>query len=275
MAQYDVLAKAADTVAQRLGRAPVGVVLGSGLSEALDNVDHPQFMPYADIPGLAKTSTAGHRGALLHGHLGDTAVLGLCGRLHMYEGRTHDEIAAPVRLLSLLGVHTIIVTTAVSSTDPELPPGSVMFVEDHLNLSGGNVLAGDHDPRFGPRFPDMVGAYDPDLIPLLEQTAEQTGLTVSRGVLAQFLGPTHETSAEVRMVKRLGARVVSVSMVPEVLVARQRGMRIAGIACVTHMAAGIIEAPLDRAEMLKVRASFATDMQGLLSGALPRLAAVS
>lgn len=135
----------------------------------------------------------------------------------------------PVRLLSMLGVHTLIVTSAVGSTDPEVPPGHIVLIEDHINLSGQNVLTGEWDRRMGPRFPDLSRAYDAHLIGVLEDTASLAGVPVCRGVLAQFLGPSYETPAEVRLARSLGARVVSMSMVMDVLVARQRGMRVAGV----------------------------------------------
>jgi purine-nucleoside phosphorylase len=269
---YDELAKAADVVAERLGRAPVGVVLGSGLSEALDTVEHPQFMEYAEIPGMPVTQTAGHRAALLYGHVGETAVLALCGRVHVYEDRPLSEILAPVRLISLLGVHTLIVTSTMGSVDPELQPGHVMLVEDHINLSGVNVLAGPEDLRLGSRFPDMTQAYDPEVNAILEETAARAEVPASRGTIVQFHGPSYETPAEVRLARLLGARAVTMSMVPEVLAARQRGMRVGGLACVTNMAAGLADHPLSREDVLASGAANVGHLQALLMGALPRLA---
>jgi purine-nucleoside phosphorylase len=256
---FDAIKKAADHVAKHLGRAPVGVVLGSGLSECLDNLDHPQFLDFSDIPGMPKTGVAGHRGSLLRGRAGDVDVLALCGRIHLYEGRPRHEIAMPVRVLSMLGVHTLVVTSAVGSVDDELAPGEMMLVEDHINLSGENVLAGDHDPRLGPRWPDLTDAYDRELSGLLEDTARMVGIEVKRGVLAHSMGPSFETPAEVRMAKTLGARVVSMSMVPEVLVARQRGMRVVGLGCVTNMAAGMGYAPLSHTRALRTPSTPSTD----------------
>jgi len=269
--QYDILAKAADAVASRLGRAPVGVVLGSGLSEALDTVDQPKFMQYAEIPGMPLTKTAGHPGSVMFGRIGDTAVLALCGRIHVYEGRPHHEVAFGVRLLSMLGVHTLLITSAVGSADPELVPGHIMLVEDHLNLSGVNVLAGEEDERMGPRFPDLTSAYDPTVIAVLEEVAAQMGIEASRGMLACFHGPSYETPAEVKLVQRIGARAVSMSMVPEVLVARQRGMRVAGLGSVTNPAAGMVETKLSHSGVLRSSASNIQTLQGLLAGAIPQL----
>ncbi|MGQ0553199.1 MAG: purine-nucleoside phosphorylase [Planctomycetota bacterium] len=272
VSQYDLLAKAADVVAGRLGRAPVGVVLGSGLAEALDTIDRPQFLDFAEIPGLPATRIAGHPGALLHGYVSDVAVLALCGRVHVYEGRPPHEVCAGVRLLSLLGVHTLVITSAVGSTDPELKPGHVMLVEDHLNLSGVNVLAGEEDTRLGPRFPDLTRAYDPQVLAVLEETAQRAGVPCRRGVLACFHGPSYETPAEVRMARQLGARVVSMSMVPEVLAARQRGLRVGGVACITNMAAGIGPGTLSHEDVLRSSAANMASLQVLLGGAIPRLA---
>lgn len=269
---WDDLLKAADAVAEKLGRAPLGVVLGSGLSEALDTVEHPHFMDYSEIPGMPRTSIAGHRGSLLRGMFGKTPVLAMCGRIHTYEGRPMTDVAFPVRLLSLLGVKAVVVTSAVGSTDPELRPGHLMLVEDHLNLAGTNVLAGEYDPRFGPQFPDVTRAYDAELGDLVEQVGEQVGASVGRGVLAHFRGPSYETAAEVRMARTLGARVVSMSMVPEVLVARQRGMRVVGIATVTNLAAGVGGDVLAHDDVLRHSARNAQTLQTLLAGAIPRIA---
>ncbi|HTE04802.1 MAG TPA: purine-nucleoside phosphorylase [Planctomycetota bacterium] len=269
--QYEMLTRAADAVAEKLGRAPIGVVLGSGLSEALDSLERPQYLQYADIPGMPMTRTAGHPGALLFGRAGGVPVLALCGRIHIYEGRSLSDVAMPVRLLSLLGVHTLLVTSAVGSADPALKPGDIMLVEDHINFSGVNVLAGDEEPRLGPRFPDMTAAYDSEALRILEETARLAGVSCSRGVLAHFHGPSYETPAEVAMARAAGARVVSMSMVPEVLVARQRGMRVAGLANVTNMAAGLQGRPLRHEEVLRSSAANVANLQGLLAGALPRL----
>lgn len=272
MASYDVLSRSAHTVAGKLGRAPIGVVLGSGMSEVLDNLERQRVLDYSQIPGLGEPSTIGHRGALLRGYCGETPVLALCGRIHMYEGKPMEEVAAPVRLLSLLGVHTLVVTSAVGSTDPDLPPGHLCLIEDHMNLSGRNVLAGAHEPKFGARFPDLTQAYDPEFLDLFEEVARLGSIPVGRGVLAQFLGPTYETPAEVRMARQLGARVVSMSMVPDVITARQRHMRVVGVAAVTNMAAGLAGGVLKHDDVLVASARNASNLQTLLTGALPRLA---
>lgn len=268
---YEQIAKAADAVAARLGRAQVGVVLGSGLSEALDALEHPQFLEYADIPHMPRTGTAGHPGSLLRGDCGDVAVLALCGRIHVYEGRPLHEVCFGVRLLSLLGVHTLLVTSAVGSTDPALPPGHFCLLDDHINLSGVNVLAGEHDARLGPRFPDLTQAYDPEVLRVLEATAQRAGVPVGRGVLAMTHGPTYETPAEVRLARSAGARVVSMSMVPEVVVARQRGLRTGGLASVTNYAAGMEAAHLSHEDVLRQSAANAMNLQALLVGAIPQL----
>jgi purine-nucleoside phosphorylase len=268
---YEQLAKAADAVAARLGRAQVGVVLGSGLSEALDSIDHPQFMEYGDIPNMPVTRTAGHPGSLLHGYVGEVAVLGLCGRIHLYEGRPLQDVAFGVRLLSMLGVHTLLVTSAVGSADPTLLPGQLCLVEDHVNLSGVNVLSGDEDERLGPRFPDLTSAYDVEVLRVLEATAQRAGVSLQRGVLAQFHGPSYETAAEVRMARQFGARIVGMSMVPEVLVGRQRGLRTAGIGAVTNFAADLQNGPLSHDEVLRQSAATSPTLQMLLGGAIPQL----
>jgi len=270
--QYETLAKAADAVAARLGRAPVGVVLGSGLSEALDGMHQPRSMEYGEIPGMPTTAISGHRGALMHGTYQGIPVLALCGRVHVYEGRPFSEVATPIRLLSLLGVHTIVITSTVGSIDPDVPVGRVLLVEDHVNLSGRNVLAHEHDDRLGTRFVDMSRPYDPSVMSAIEKVAAQIGLPLSRGVLASTHGPSYETRAEARFAQGLGARVISMSMVPDVLVARQRGMRVGGIACVARMAAGLSDRVTSHERMLVASAGLASDIETLLGAALPQLA---
>lgn len=272
MSQYDQLSRAADMVGRKLGRAKIGVVLGSGLSEAVENLHGAKALDFGEIPGLPEPSTEGHRGALVHGTMNSIPVLALCGRIHMYEERPNAEVAAGIRLLSMLGVHTLLVTSAVGSIDPETIPGHMVLVEDHINVSGRNVLAGPHDPRFGPRFPDVSQAYDPVLTAAIEETAQVVGLRARRGLLVQFLGPTYETPAEVRLAAQMGGAVVSMSMVPDVVVARQRGMRVAGIGCVTNLAAGVSEHPLGHEDVLRSSALNAANLQTLLSGLIPRLA---
>lgn len=271
--QYDVLSKAADQVAERLGRAPVGVVLGSGLSEVLESLEQVRFLDYSEIPGMPEPTTSGHRGALLFGVASnDVTILALCGRTHVYEQRPLEDLTAGIRLLSLLGVHTLVVTSAVGSLRDTSPPGHMVLIEDHINLSGINVLAGAHDPRFGPRFPDMTQAYDTDLLGVMENTAQQVGIPLHRAILVQTAGPTYETPAEVRLARSLGAGVVSMSMVPDVVTARQRGMRVVGLGCVTNMAAGLSDRPLVHDEVLLHSAEISANLHTLLSGSLPRLA---
>jgi purine-nucleoside phosphorylase len=269
--QYDVLNKAADAVAGRAQRASVGVVLGSGLSEALDNLDQPHFVGWGEIAGMPKPTTEGHRGSLLSGLMDDLPVLAMCGRVHMYEDRPNDEVAAPIRLLSLMGVHTLVVTSAVGSVDPDIAPGTFVLIEDHINLSGRNVLSGDHDPRFGPRFPDMTRNYDRELMAIFERTAEQVGVPMTRGKLVHTLGPSYETPAEVTLAATLGAKVVSMSMVPDVLTARQRGMRVVGLGCVTNFGSGLTDRPLGHEEVLLNSAELCAGLKSLLNGALPTL----
>ena len=270
--QYETLAKAADAVAARLGRAPVGVVLGSGLSEALDGMHLPRSMEYGEIPGMPTTGVSGHRGALMHGTYQGIPVLALCGRVHLYEGRPLDEVATPIRLLSLLGVHTIVITSTVASVDPELPVGSIMLVEDHVNMSGRNVLAHPHDERLGTRFVDMSQPYDPSVGSAIEKIAAKLRLPLTRGVLANVLGPSYETKVEARFAQSLGARVISMSMVPDVLVARQRGMRVGGLACVAKMSAALADHVTSHERMLVASAGLAADIETLLGAALPQLA---
>jgi purine-nucleoside phosphorylase len=241
------IAAAARALAARLPRRPeAAVVLGSGLSD-LDLGPVSARIPYSAIPGFPRPSVPGHAGVLtLHG-----AVAVLRGRAHLYEGRAVEDVVRPVRVLARLGARTLVLTNAAGAIHPAFRPGDLMVIEDHLNLTGTNPLRGTA------AFVDMTGVYDPDL-------RRAAGRGVRRGVYAAMPGPSYETPAEVRMLRRLGADAVGMSTVPEAIAARSEGMRVLGLSCLANRAAGLAGRPLSHAEVLAVTRSMRDRVAALL-----------
>ncbi len=212
----------------------VGIILGSGLGELGDRIENPVAFPYESLPHFPRSTAAGHKGQLLVGQLAGKTVVALQGRFHLYEGWTARQAAFPVWVMKRLGVETLIVSNAAGGLNPHYAVGDVMLIEDHMNLMFTSPLLGVNDDELGPRFPDMSAPYDPQLIELAQQTAREAGFPLHTGVYVAMLGPTYETRAEYRMVRRLGGDTVGMSTVPEVIAARHAGMRVLGISTVTN-----------------------------------------
>ena len=241
---------AAAVVRARAAKQPlVGVVLGSGLGAFGDTLSGLIKVPYADVPGMPRSTVVGHAGTLCLGGVDGVAVACLQGRAHLYEGHELDAATFGVRLLARLGCRAVLLTNAAGGIDPSFSPGDLMLVSDHLNLTGRNPLLGPNDDALGPRFPDMSAAYDPALRAAARASALAAGVTLREGVYAALLGPTYETPAEVRMLRTLGANAVGMSTVPEVIVLRHQGVRVGAVSCITNLAAGLSPVPLDHAEV--------------------------
>jgi purine-nucleoside phosphorylase len=235
-------------------RPAAGVILGSGLSALADRLEYGVSIPYAEIPGMPVPHVAGHPGRLVIGDLvepggGKVTVAALQGRAHAYEGHPAEAVAFGARVLCSLGVRGLLVTNAAGGVNPAYAPGDLVRIVDHLDLSGTNPLVGENDERLGPRFPDLTRAWDPALGARLDEAARGLGIALRTGVYARMLGPSYETPAEVRMLRALGADLVGMSTVPEVIVARHMGVPVAGISVVTNHAAGLTPAPLSHAEV--------------------------
>ncbi len=247
------------------GLAPrLGLILGSGLGALAETIAQPIAIAYGDLPGFPLPSVEGHVGRLLLGRLGGLPIACLQGRLHVYEGATPAAIRLPVRTLRLIGCDILVATNAAGSLRPEAGPGSLMMLTDHINMQPFNPLAGANDDEFGPRFPAMEEAYDPALCQRLRAAAAATGVTLHEGVYAACLGPSFETAAEVRALGRLGADAVGMSTVPEVIVARHCGLRVAAISAITNLAAGLGDEPLSHAQTLAEAGRAANDLGRLL-----------
>ena len=255
-------------------RAPLGFILGSGLGGLADALEDARRVRYADLPHLAPSSVIGHAGQLVVGRWQGREVICLAGRVHRYEGHDWPQVVLPMRLLGVLGVHTVVVTNAAGSAHTRLQPGDLMLIRDHLNLTGGNPLTGPNEDLLGPRFPDMTEAYDGELRRLALAVAAEQGQTVHEGVYASLAGPSYETPAEIRMLAGLGADAVGMSTVPEVIAARHMGVRVLGLSCITNLGAGLGRGQLDHAHVGVVAGKATARMIALLGGvtrALPDL----
>jgi purine-nucleoside phosphorylase len=233
-------------------RPEVGVVLGSGWQAFLREFKDFVEIKLTSIPHLLPPWAGGRKGALVFGKLADIDVVCLEGRLHTYEGFTAQEVAYPVRVLGRLGVRTLFITNASGGISRSLPAGSLMLIRDHLNVAGEDPTSGEAEPELGPRFVDMSRAYDPELIKVTEGVAKRLGIRIRKGVYAGVRGPTYETPAEVKMLRNLGADAVGMSTVAEVIAARQMGIRVCGISCITNKAAGLSSEKITHEEVLTV-----------------------
>jgi purine-nucleoside phosphorylase len=211
------------------------MILGSGLGGLADELADAAIVDYADIPGFPRSTVPGHRGELAIGHLAAQPVAVLRGRFHLYEGYSMQQITFPVRVLHALGARTLIVSNACGGMNPLWGPGDLVLLSDHINLLGDNPLVGPNDERLGPRFPDMSAPYDPELRALARNAALELGIMLREGVYVAVAGPNLETRAEYRMLRALGADVVGMSTVPEVIVAGHQGMRTIGISIITDL----------------------------------------
>lgn len=217
----------------------VGMILGSGLGSVADELTQPITIPYQAIPGIHSSVVAGHASLLVLGYLQGVPVACLKGRLHLYEGASYESLCTLIRIVRQLGASDLIVTGAVGSLNPEMQPGEVMMINDHINFQPGNPLAGPNDESIGPRFTSLENAYDEDLREIFYRAAKPFNFTIPQGVYLSLLGPSFETPAEIRAYRLLGADVVGMSVVPEVIIARHCGLRVAGLGAISNMAVGL------------------------------------
>lgn len=261
----------ADVRARTDRQARVAVVLGSGLGGFADRFDEPVAVPYADIVGLPSSSVAGHAGQLVFGRCAGVDVVAMQGRVHLYEGHSPQQVVFGVRLMHALGATDLVVTNAAGGVDAALPPGSLLCITDHLNLTGVNCLVGPNDAALGPRFPDMGDAYTARLRTLALELAQEQGTTLHEGVYAGVLGPSYETPAEIRMLQTLGASAVGMSTVQEVIAARHLGMRVLGISCITNAAAGLTNEVLKHEDVQRAAQAASAALQRLVAAIVGKL----
>jgi purine-nucleoside phosphorylase len=257
--------EAAGFVRERIAVHPrVAVVLGSGLGSFAESIEHPVAIAYQDIPHFPRPTVEGHSGRLIIGSVADTAVVVMQGRVHAYEGYSPEDVTFPIRVLGRLGITTLIITNAAGGIRLDLRQGQLVLISDHINFSGRNPVSGANDERLGPRFFDMTEAYSKRLRLLAHSAAE-----LAEGVYLSLSGPSFETPAEIRAFRSWGADMVGMSTVHEVIVARHMGIEVLGISCVTNMAAGILDQPINHQEVMETGARVQAQLTSLLVALLP------
>ncbi len=251
----DMLKKLDETVEflkSKIDFAPeIAIILGSGLGKLADFTKDAKVIPYEDIPNFPETTVAGHEGKLIFGTINNRKVVAMKGRFHYYEGNEMGAVVYPIRVFKRLGIENLIVTNAAGGVNTSFKPGDLMLITDHISLFCENPLRGENIDDLGPRFPDMTVAYDRNLRTLALESAGRLGVDLKSGVYSYCKGPSYESPAEIKALRNLGADAVGMSTVPETITARHMGMRVLGISCITNMAAGILDQPLNHAEVME------------------------
>ena len=252
-------------------RPRIALVLGSGLGGFADELANATRIPYADIPEFPRSTAIGHAGTLVLGEAAGIPVAAMQGRAHLYEGYSPQQVAFPMRVFARMGVKAVVLTNAAGGINVSYSQGALVAIRDHINLQGHNPLVGPNDDRFGPRFPDMTDAYDPVLRAIAAEEAFRAGLDLHEGIYAAMLGPSYETPAEIRYLRTIGADLVGMSTVPEVIAARHMGMAVLAISCVTNMAAGMTGEKINHEEVLETGDRVRGKFLALLRAVLPRI----
>jgi purine-nucleoside phosphorylase len=265
---------AAQTILSRTPLRPrIGLILGSGLGAFADSLTDAARIPYADIPRFPRSTAIGHAGQMVLGSVGNVPVAAMQGRVHLYEGYSAQEVAFPVRVFGRMGIRAVILTNAAGGINLGYSQGALVLIRDHINLQGTNPLVGANDDRFGVRFPDVTDAYAREYREVAREEAGKLGIALHEGVYAGLLGPSYETPAEIEYLRRIGADLVGMSTVAEVIAARHIGIKVLAISCVTNMAAGILDQPLSHAEVMETGERVQSTFEALLRAVLPRVAA--
>jgi purine-nucleoside phosphorylase len=252
-------------------RPKIAVVLGSGLGAFADELGDTTSIPYSEIPDWPRSTAIGHAGRLVAGKIGGVDVVVLAGRVHLYEGYTAQQVTFGIRVLGLLGIQSLVVTNAAGGIGSHLGRGGVVLISDHINLQGANPLTGPNDEALGARFPDMTEAYSKAYRATAQKVAGELGFTLQEGVYAALTGPNYETPAEIRYLRTIGADLVGMSTVPEVIVANHMGIKVLGISVVTNLAAGISKEKLTHKEVLETGEQVRGMLVQFLKALLPRL----
>lgn len=247
-----MITKIATQIKSRLGsyHPEIAIILGSGLGKLGDEIENKIIIPYAEIEGFPISTVSGHQGQLIIGKLEGKDVLCMQGRIHLYEGHAPQSINTFIKAFKLLGIKNLIVTNAAGSLDPNMPPGSIMLIADHINFSGQNPLVGKNDDQYGPRFPDMSNAYNQEIRQQVKDIAQREHIKLFEGVYLMVMGPNFETSAEIRAFRTLGADAVGMSTVPEVLAAVHSGLKVLGLSVITNFGTGLQQGAQSHEETL-------------------------
>jgi purine-nucleoside phosphorylase len=270
---YTLADNAAKVVLERTPIRPkIGLVLGSGLGAFADSLTDPTKVPYSEIPSFPQSTAIGHAGRLVIGNAAGVPVAAMQGRVHQYEGYSAQQVAFPIRVFARMGVKSVILTNAAGGINLGYSQGALVLIRDHINLQGTNPLVGPNDDRFGLRFPDMTHTYSRDYREIAREEAARLGIMLHEGIYAALLGPSYETPAEIEYLRRMGADLVGMSTVAEVIAARHMGLKVLAISCVTNMAAGILDQPLSHAEVMETGERVRSIFESLLKAVLPRVA---
>ena len=263
--KYDAVEQARNYLLERAGTVPdIAVIMGSGLSAIDEIVRDSTRINYMTVPNFPVPKVAGHRGQVTIGKVHNLNVICFEGRVHYYEGNTMDQVAFCTRVVGRTGAKVLLLTNAAGVINTNLQPGTLMLISDHINLMGANPLSGPNEDRWGPRFVDQTEVYDSGLRQQLRDAAQHTGINMVEGVYAAFAGPTYETPAEVRYLRAIGADAVGMSTVPEAIVARHMGLKVAGVSMLANAAAGISGKPIVHEEVLETTARMNADIGVLL-----------
>lgn len=255
MKETDVIRRCVEEIRKRTAFEPeIGLILGSGLGDYADRIEDKICIPYSDLPDFPISTVEGHSGQFVLGEICGKKVIAMQGRVHYYEGYSQRMITLPVRLMKRLGVQKMVITNAAGGVNKSFGPGTLMLISDHINYSGSNPLLGTNMEEFGPRFPDVSDVYSGKYREQMKKLADETGIKLEEGVYMMFSGPCYETPAEVRMARVMGADAVGMSTVPEAIVCAHMGVPVLGISCITNCAAGILDQPLNHAEVVETAA---------------------
>lgn len=246
----------------------IGVILGSGLGDLAEEIEDKIVIPYKDIPNMPRTTVSGHKGQFVIGKLCGKFVIMMQGRFHFYEGHKMDTLALPIYLMKYLGVRNLIVTNAAGGVNESFKPGDLMIIKDHINFSFDNPLIGENDEEIGPRFPDMTRAYPKGLREIAKKCGEKLNIKLQEGVYFMMTGPTYETPSEIKMVRILGGDAVGMSTVPDVISAVHCGLPVLGISCITNMAAGILDTPLNHKEVIETSQRVKSEFTSLIKSVI-------
>jgi len=269
---YDLIQQAAELIRTRLRVVPdAAVVLGSGLGDFASSLERASAIRYEEIPSWPAATVVGHQGRLVAGEVSGRPVMALSGRAHFYEGHDLRTVTFATRVLGVLGVKTLVLTNAAGGVNTAFAPGDLMVIDDHINLLGSSPLIGPNDERFGVRFPDMTNVYSPRLRQIADEAAVSQGLTLRHGIYVACHGPSYETPAEIRYLRKIGADAVGMSTVPEAIVARHMGVEVLGISCITNLAAGVLPQPLNHEEVLETARRVRGEFVSLLNAVIARM----
>src|ERR1700685_3871495 len=269
---FPLAESAAQSILQKTDLRPqIGLVLGSGLGSFADSLTGATKIPFHEIPVFPRPTAIGHAGQLVIGHCGAVPVAVMQGRVHLYEGYSPQQVAIPMRVFGRMGIRSVILTNAAGGINLTYKQGALVLISDHINLQGNNPLVGANDDHFGVRFPDMTHAYSKPYRDIAKEEARNLGMTLHEGVYAALLGPSYETPAEIRYLRTIGADLVGMSTVFEVIAARHMGIKVLAISCVTNMAAGILDQPLSHQEVRETGERVRVSFEALLRAVLPRV----